>query len=79
VSGEQKVAMANSPKLAIAADRTILAPNLAVCAADDGLPATGLDYTEKLFNHTEKGVAGITFCACKENCGAYIFCAVKVR
>ncbi len=34
------VAMANSPKLAIAADRTIVAPNLAVCATGDDIPAT---------------------------------------
>jgi hypothetical protein len=71
--------MANSPKLAIAADRAILAPNLAACAPGDDLPNASLDYTDKLFNHTEKDPESTGFCAHGENSCRLFFVARKER
>ncbi len=59
---KRKIAMANSPKLATAADRTILAPNLAVCKqVMHNLQL--LDYTDNLFDYTDKPIENMRFCA----------------
>ena len=72
--------MANSPKLAIAADRrTILAPNLAACATGDDLPDAALDYTDKLFNYTEKRAESMGFVPVAQIFAALFFVARKVR
>ena len=55
--------MAKSPNLAIAADRTILAPNFGGLCSEHQSIRYALDYTDKLFNYAEKDILCCRFCA----------------
>ena len=65
--------MAKSPNLAIAADRTILAPNFGGLCSGPRSIRYALDYTDKLFDYAEKDIDSARFCAYHVNCCRIFF------